>query len=112
MFSRPLRIAFITMGLITLGSCDNPAPLTTAEDLRIDPAMARVKAEQDRTDRVEVEKQAAKAELQQQRPSDTPPILERPAFPIEQYNLGQHSLTDVQLRLPSGNIADSSRSAN
>lgn len=52
------RYFMLAMSLVMLSACGGSPPLTTADYRRIDHAMARVKVEQDRTDRVQAQAQA------------------------------------------------------
>jgi hypothetical protein len=107
----PLAIA---MGLIMLGSCGKPPPLTKAENERVDRAMAKVEAEQDRTDRAEILKQSkAAAELPQGRSTQPQTVMEIPAQPIQSNTSRQHFPQDIRPQiLPDRAFVASSRSAN
>lgn len=79
----------VAVGMLALASCGKSPPLTAAENLRVDRAMIRVKAEQDRTDGVQRQRQAAVLAALKQRPGDEMPIAKMPSRDVQQHNLGQ-----------------------
>lgn len=73
------RVSFaMVAGMLVLASCGQSPPTTAVDDQRIDQAMAKVKIEQDRTDKAEAQKQRTELELLNRRSSNTAPVLEAP----------------------------------
>jgi hypothetical protein len=68
--------------VLALAACGQAPPTAAADDRRIDQAMVKVKAEQDRTDQPEAQKQRTAVELLSRQSSNRAPILEAPIRPV------------------------------
>ncbi len=75
---RPSAICALVALHLALAGCSQPVPLTAAESTKVDRAMVRVEAEQQRTDQAEMRKQAVVVEAMAQAPRTPLPIAPLP----------------------------------
>lgn len=92
----------MAVGMTTLASCGQSPPLTAAEDQRIDQAMARVKAEQDRTDRAESQKRTIAYERLSKPSSDAAPASKMRIRPIQPVVVRDHVPAEIRTASPRG----------
>lgn len=88
----------IVAGTLVLAACGQSPPATAADDRRIDQAMVKVKAEQDRTDQAEAQKRRTAVELLNRQSSNTAPVLEAPIRPVPPAVPGRYASREASPR--------------